>query len=94
MQKQAKHPSQRSIEREWVVANMELTEDLTNDLAVIDFQSLAAGNFESTRIEAKLVHNGRMNIGYIMTILDRVKTNLVGCSVNEAPLNATAGHPH
>ena len=35
-----------------------------------------------------------MNIGHIMTILDRGKAQFVGRPVNDSSLDAAAGHPH
>src|SRR5262245_24248825 len=59
---------------------------------VVNIQPLAAGDLQLPRIEAELVQNGRVYVGHIVPILDGVEADLVGLAVDEAPLQAAAGH--
>src|SRR5260221_12823298 len=62
-------------------------------MAVVDFQPLLAGNFEFARIEAQLVQDRGVNVRDVVTVLDSVKTKLVGLAVYDAALDAAASQP-
>jgi hypothetical protein len=70
-----------------------LRDDCRNGLAVIDLQALAAGHLEPVRVEAQLVQDRGMDVGHIVTLLDGVKTNLVGGAVDDTAADAAARQP-
>jgi hypothetical protein len=61
---------------------------------VVDLEAFASGDFEFAGVEAKLVKNGGVDVGDVVTILGRVKTNLIGGAMNEAAFEAAASHPN
>ena len=62
-------------------------------MTVVDFQSLAAGDCEAARIEAELLHDGRMNIGDVVAILNGVEAEFVGGSVDCPAFDSASSHP-
>ena len=62
-------------------------------LPEIDLQPLVAGDFEPARVEAELVQDGGVDVGDVVAILDGVEAELVGRAVDDAALDAAAGHP-
>ena len=44
-------------------------------------------------VETELMQNGGVDVGDVMPIFHGVKPDLVGRSVNDAPLDAPAGQP-
>ena len=61
-------------------------DDLFDRLAEIDFKSLVAGDFKTSRVESKQLHDRGVDIGHIVRMLVGVKTNLVRRSVSNATL--------
>ena len=68
-------------------------DDLVDRQAVVDVESLAAGDFQLAGVEAELLENRGMNVGHIVPVLDRMETNFVRRSVSDPPFDAAAGHP-
>src|SRR5262245_61487358 len=65
-----------------------------NHCPVVDVEALAAGDFELARVEPELVQDGGVDVGHVMSVLDRVEPDLVGHSVNDPALDPAAGQPH
>jgi hypothetical protein len=63
---------------EFLVRSDPSRQDILNDVAVIDFQSLTAGDCQALRVEAEQVQHGCMDIGHVVRVLDRMKSELVG----------------
>ena len=70
-----------------------LRDDLADRLAVVDVEALAAGDFEPARVEAELVQDRGVDVGDVVAVLDGVEADLVGRAVDDAALDAAAGHP-
>lgn len=70
-----------------------LRDDSFNRVPIVDFQPLAAGDFETARIEAELLHNSRMNVGDVVPILNGVETEFVRGSVDCSALDSASSHP-
>ena len=47
-------------------------EDFHDGRAVVNLEAFAARNFESTRIEAEQVQHGRMDVGHVVALTQRV----------------------
>ena len=62
-------------------------------LAVFDLQPLPAGDLEPVGVEAEEVQDRGVDVGDVMPVLDGVEAELVGRAVDDAPLDAAAGHP-
>ena len=54
---------------------------------------LRPGNLEPVRIETELVQDRGVDVGDVVPVLDRVEAKLVGGAVDDAALDAAAGHP-
>jgi len=67
--------------------------DRINRVSIVDFQTFAAGNFQATRFDPQLLHNRRVNVGDVVTILNGVEAKFVGGSMDGTAFDATAGHP-
>ena len=61
---------------------------------MVDGEAFAAGDLELVGIEAELFENRGVDVGDVVAILDGVEAELVGGAVDDAPLDAAAGHPH
>ena len=62
-------------------------------ITIIDFQPLPAGDCETARIEAELLHDGSVNIGDIVAILNGVEAEFVGGSVDSSAFDSASCHP-
>ena len=62
-------------------------------MTVIDLQSLSTGEFQPPRIEAELSQNRGVDIGNVVSILDRVEADLIGRSMHHASSNTSSRHP-
>src|SRR5437764_2523311 len=60
---------------------------------MVELQTFASGDVQPVRIEAKLVQHSRVNIRYIVAVLDSVESKIVSPAVDDARFNAAAGHP-
>ena len=54
---------------------------------------LRPGIFEPARVEAELVQDRGVDVGDVVAVLDGVEADLVGRAVDDAALDAAAGHP-
>src|SRR5262245_59240364 len=70
-----------------------LRDNFRDRTAVVDLEPFATRNLQSSRVQAQLLQQRRVNVGHIMPILDRVKPNLVGRAMHHALLQPTPGHP-
>ena len=68
-------------------------DDLVDRLAVVDVEALAAGDFQLAGVEAELLQDRGVDVGDVVAVLDGVEADLVGRAVNDAALDAAAGHP-
>ena len=69
------------------------SEDRADRLAEVDFKPLSTGDFELVWVETKLMQNGGVNVGDIVSIFDGVEADFVGLTVHDTPLDAPAGQP-
>ena len=60
---------------------------------MIDFQALAAGHLEPSRVETELVQDRGVQVGDVVPMFDGVEAELVGRAVDDAALDAAAGEP-
>src|SRR5437660_856256 len=67
--------------------------DLADRLAVVDVQPLAAGDLQLAAVEAEEVEDRGVEVGDIVAILLGMEADRVGGAVDDAPLEAAAGHP-
>ena len=77
----------------WVRTRPGSCVNIANRLANVDLEPFLAGNFEPAWIEAKLVQDGRVNIGHVMTVFDGVEAQLIGRAMGDAPLEPAPCHP-
>ena len=70
-----------------------LRDNFFDRVTIVDFQSLPAGDFETARIDTELLHNSRMNVGDVVPILNGVKAEFVGGSVDSAAFDSASSHP-
>lgn len=82
----------RELDRELIL--IASSDDFVNRLSVIDFESLATGDLQLTRVQPQLVQNRGVNIGDVMAIFYRVETDFVGRTMHHASLQAAACHPN
>src|SRR5262245_10111122 len=68
-------------------------QNLPNRLAVVEFEPLAAGDFEPAWVETHQVQDRGVYIGDVMPILDSMEANFVGGPVDNPALDAPAGQP-
>src|SRR4051812_17482966 len=68
-------------------------EDLKDRPAVVDFQSLPAGDLKLMGVEPELMEDGCVDVGHVVAVLDGMEADLVGRAVDDAPLHAAAGQP-
>ncbi len=61
---------------------------------MFDIEAFASRNLEAAGIEAEKLEDRGVDVGNIMTILDGVETQLVGGTVDDAPLDSATGQPH
>ena len=73
---------------------LRLGDDVVDRSAVIDCQSLAAWDFKLPGIEAQLLEDCGVNVGDVVAIFHRVKSEFVCGAVHIATLDAAASHPH
>src|SRR5687767_10668051 len=71
----------------------ELRHDLSNGLTVIDLEPAASRNLQPPRIEPEQMEHGGVNVGDVVTILDRMEAELVGGAVDHAAFDAAARQP-
>src|SRR5258705_12324304 len=64
---------------------------LGNDLAVVDIQVFAAGDFKAMRIQSKLMQHRGVNVCHVMAVLDSVESQFIGGPVGDAAFDAAAG---
>src|SRR5262245_44527258 len=69
-------------------------DDLGDRLAVVDVEALAAGHLQLARIQAELMQDGGVDVGYVVAVLDSVEADLVSGAMYDAALEAAARHPH
>ena len=67
------------------VGSVVLRDDGIDWFSVIDFQAFATGNFELSRVEAKLFQNRGLDVSHVVTVFDSVESNLVGCPMHHPP---------
>src|ERR1700729_2736600 len=67
--------------------------DLADRLAEFQVEPLVAGDFELARGEAQEGEQRGVDVGDVVRMLDGVEAQLVGRAVDDAPLEAAAGHP-
>ena len=60
---------------------------------MLDLQPLPAGDLEAVRVEAEQVQDRGVDVGDVVPVLHGVEAELVGRAVDDAPLDAAAGHP-
>ena len=60
---------------------------------MVDIEPLVARHLQTTRIEPKLVQDGRVDVGHIVSIFHRMKAKFVGRAMDDPALHSTAGHP-
>ena len=70
-----------------------LRDDFFNEPAEIHVEPFAAGDFQTTRVQSELVQDGRVDVGDIVPIFDRVKSELVGRAMRHSSLDSAAGQP-
>ncbi len=68
-------------------------EDRIHWFAVIDLQSLAAGECEFAWVKAEQVQDGRVQVGDVVPVFDGVESESVGGTVDDALLDSAAGKP-
>ena len=68
-------------------------EDFSDRNTVVDLQAFAAGDFQPARVEAKLSQDRGVDVGYVVTVLDRVEADFVGRAVCDTPFDTTTRHP-
>lgn len=64
-----------------------------DDLAVVDFQTAAAGHFELSAVQAHQVQHGGMQVGHVVGRFQGMKAKLVGLAMHRAALDAGTGEP-
>src|ERR1051325_9753890 len=60
---------------------------------MIHVEALPAGHFQFVGVETELAQDRGMNIGDVMTILDRVESEFVSDSVRDSAFDAAAREP-
>lgn len=75
------------------ICNRASGQDLSDRFAKIALQPLAPRYHQPSRIQTQLMQYRRVYIGYIVTILDCVKTQFIGGSMSHAALDASTCHP-
>ena len=70
-----------------------LGNDVFDRVTKVDFQPLSAGDCETARIEAELLHNSRMNVGDVVPILNGVEAEFIGGPVNCPAFDSASSHP-
>lgn len=65
-------------------------EDFLDRMPQVHFQAFVSRDLKLTWVEAQLVQQGGVNVGDVMSILDRVKTDFVGCAMGDATSNAAS----
>src|SRR5207247_5635149 len=70
-----------------------LCDYLIDRMAEVDFQTFSPGHLQFSRIQAQLMQNCSMNIGYIVSILHSMETYLIGRTMGDATLDAASSHP-
>ena len=72
---------------------MPLRDNLVDRLTAVHVEPLSTGHFERERIEAELTQYCRVDIGHVVRVLDSVKADFVGRSMDHAPLEPTTSKP-
>ena len=60
---------------------------------MVHFQALAARHLEFTRVEAKQVQDGGVDVRHVMAVAEGMVAEFVGRAVDGAPLDARPGKP-
>ena len=81
------------LHRRWTYGRLDSRQDLPDRLAVFDLQPLPAGDLEPVGVEPEQVQDRGVDVGDVVPVLDGVEAELVGRAVDDAPLDAAAGHP-
>jgi hypothetical protein len=67
---------------------------LPDRCAKISLEPFPAWNDQLTGIESELVENRSVDVGHIMSMLDRVKAEFVGRPMCNATLDPATSHPN
>src|SRR5580765_8687881 len=70
-----------------------LNQNFFDRIAVVDIQALLAWNFQAAWIESQLMEHGGVDVGYVVAVLHGVEAEFVRGAVDDASLDACAGHP-
>src|SRR5436190_8701560 len=70
-----------------------LSDNLPNRFAVINLETLSPRDLQTIRVQPHQLKYGRVNIGDVVTILDRVKAEFVCSTMRHAPFDAAAREP-
>ena len=65
-------------------AQIKLRNDLLDRVSEVDFQTLLAGEFKATGINAKLMQQRRVDVGDVVPIFDGVESNLIRRTMDNA----------
>ena len=60
---------------------------------MVDVESLPAGDFEASGVEAELMQDRGVDVGDVVSVLDGVEPDLVGRAVDKPTLDPAARHP-
>jgi hypothetical protein len=71
-----------------------LCQNFHNRLAVVFVDPFASRNGEAARVQAELMQDRRVDVSYIVPILNRVEPELIGCTMSDAAPDAAASHPN
>ena len=70
-----------------------LRDDFLDGPAVVDVETLAAGDVQLGGVETELVENGGVDVGNVMWVFNGVKAQFIGCAMNYTGLYAAPGKP-
>ena len=73
---------------EWVRSG----ENFVHHFAEVSIQTFATGEFELPCVETELVQHRCVQIGYVVTVLGRMKTQFIRRTVDDSRLDSAAGH--
>ena len=60
---------------------------------MVQFEAFAAGEFKLVRVQTQAAHDGCVNVGDVMSVLDRVEAQFVRKAVLNAAPDTGAGEP-
>ena len=58
--------------------------------SVVHFQAFSARDLQTSRIQTQLMQHGRMQVGDVVSVFDRMEAEFVGRAVNDSALHAAA----